>query len=160
MPCFRQHCIVYKTAQLAIFPVQLPSQAASAQTCLGRVFFDPEAWKEGLKAGVEVHCIYANYAVWGGAAGGPEDDFFQWGWYIPLGRGHFLRCGCRPKYVPAAEQLDSSAVGIVQLVAHAAGESILCVRGGNAALHKLLLDFLFIFSVLYFEGRHNLLATL
>ena len=29
-------------------------------------------------------------------------------------------------------------MGIAQLVAHKAGESILCVRGGYAALHKLL----------------------
>jgi len=29
------------------------------------------------------------------------------------------------------------ALGIVQLVAYKAGESILCVRGGYAALHKL-----------------------
>jgi len=34
-----------------------------------------------------------------------------------------LRCECS---VPAAELLDSSAVGIAQIVAHAAGESILC----------------------------------
>jgi len=32
-------------------------------------------------------------------------------------------------------------VGIAQLVAHAAGESILCVRGGDAAVPKLLCDF-------------------
>ena len=29
-------------------------------------------------------------------------------------------------------------MGIVQLVAHEVGESILCVRGGYAAFHKLL----------------------
>ena len=29
-------------------------------------------------------------------------------------------------------------MGISQLVAHKMGESILCVRGGEAALHKLL----------------------
>jgi len=31
---------------------------------------------------------------------------------------------------------DSSTVGTVHLVAHEMGESILCVRGGYAALHK------------------------
>jgi len=63
--------------------------------------------------------MYANYAVWGGGSGGPEDDFFSSGsWYPPAGRGNFflgggfrqcnvtykknaaLRCGCS---VPAAE---------------------------------------------------------
>ena len=29
-------------------------------------------------------------------------------------------------------------MGIAQLVAHEMGESILCMRGGYAALHKLL----------------------
>jgi len=38
--------------------------------------------------------------------------------------------------------LDSSAVGIV----HAAGESILRREGGDAALLKLLWDFLFFYS--------------
>jgi len=37
-----------------------------------------------------------------------------------------LWCGC---CIPTAEWLDSSAVGIVQLVAHEAGESILCLQG-------------------------------
>jgi len=46
-----------------------------------------------------------------------------------------LQCGC---VIPAAERLDSSAVGIVQLVAHEVGESIVCVRGGYTAIHKLL----------------------
>jgi len=41
-------------------------------------------------------------------------------------------CGCS---VPAAEWLDSSAVGIAQL-AHTAGESILCREDGDAALPK------------------------
>ena len=40
--------------------------------------------------------------------------------------------------VPTAERLDSSAVGIAYLVAHEVGESVLYVRGGYAALHKLL----------------------
>ena len=43
--------------------------------------------------------------------------------------------------VPAAEWLDSSAVGIAQL-AHATGESIDCRKGGDAALPKLLWGFL------------------
>jgi len=36
-------------------------------------------------------------------------------------------------------------VGIAQLVAHAAntGKSVLCMRGGDAALSKLLSDFVF-----------------
>jgi len=25
--------------------------------------------------------MYANCVSWGGGSGGPEDDFFQWGWY-------------------------------------------------------------------------------
>jgi len=45
--------------------------------------------------------------------------------------------------MPAADRLDSSAVGIAQLVAHAADKSILCMRGGDKALPKLLWDFLF-----------------
>jgi len=36
----------------------------------------------------------------------------------------------------AAECLESSAVGIAQLLAHEEGESVLCVRGGYAALHR------------------------
>jgi len=51
-----------------------------------------------------------------------------------------LQCGCS---VPAAEWLDSSTVGIAQVVVHAAEDSILCVRCGDAALPKLLWDFLF-----------------
>jgi len=43
-----------------------------------------------------------------------------------------LRCRCR---IPTP---DSSAVGIAQLVAHTANESILCVKGGNAALTNFL----------------------
>ena len=46
-----------------------------------------------------------------------------------------LQCGCS---IPAAERLDSSAEGTAQLVAHEAGKSILYVKGGYAALHKLL----------------------
>jgi len=38
----------------------------------------------------------------------------------------------------AYPQLDSSTVSIAQLVAHTADESILCVSGGDASLHKLL----------------------
>jgi len=44
--------------------------------------------------------------------------------------------------VPTAEWLNSSAVGIAQLVVHAADESILYVRGSDVALSKLLWDFL------------------
>jgi len=78
--------------------------------------------------------------------------FFLVGWVDPKARGFFWRggigqcnvtyrkhvalcCGCS---IPAAEWWGSSAVGIVQLVAHVVDESILCVRGGYAALHKLL----------------------
>jgi len=49
-----------------------------------------------------------------------------------------LRRGCS---IPTAELLDSSTVGIELLVAHAA-ESILCMRGGDVALPKLLCGFL------------------
>jgi len=39
--------------------------------------------------------------------------------------------------------IDSSALGVAQLeLAHAVGESIFCVRGGDAAVLKLLWDFL------------------
>jgi len=34
-------------------------------------------------------------------------------------------------------------VGIAQLLAHASDDSILCVRGGDVALPKLLWDFLY-----------------
>jgi len=37
-----------------------------------------------------------------------------------------VRCGCS---IQAAERLDSSAVGIAQIVAHAARESIICRDG-------------------------------
>ena len=50
-----------------------------------------------------------------------------------------LHCGCS---VPAAELLDSSRVGIARLVLHTAEESILCMRGDDAALPKVLWDFL------------------
>ena len=40
--------------------------------------------------------------------------------------------------------LLSSTVGIAQLVAHSADESILCVRGGDSTLPKLLWDFLLV----------------
>ena len=50
-----------------------------------------------------------------------------------------LQCGCS---VPTAERLQSSAVGVEVLVAHTADECILCVRGGDVALPKLLWDFL------------------
>ena len=43
-------------------------------------------------------------------------------------------CGCS---IPAAEWLDSSAVGIAQL-AQAVGESIFCHEGGDAALPNWL----------------------
>jgi len=45
-----------------------------------------------------------------------------------------LRCGY---VIPEAQWLDSSAVGISQLVAHEAAKSILCVRDGYAPIHKL-----------------------
>jgi len=50
-----------------------------------------------------------------------------------------LHCGCS---VPAAELLDSFRVAIAQLVSHTADESILCMRGDDAALPKVLWDFL------------------
>jgi len=50
-----------------------------------------------------------------------------------------LWCGCS---LPTAEWVDLSTVGIAQPVAHAANNSILCMRG-DAALPKLLWDFLF-----------------
>ena len=34
--------------------------------------------------------MYANYAVWGGASGGPEDGFPE-GWVAPIEKGHFGR---------------------------------------------------------------------
>jgi len=40
-----------------------------------------------------------------------------------------LRCGCS---VPVAEWWDTSPAGIAQLVAHEAGESILCREGSDA----------------------------
>jgi len=46
-----------------------------------------------------------------------------------------LHCRC---VIPAADQQDSSAVGNAQLVAHETDESILSVRGGYAAIHKLI----------------------
>jgi len=46
-----------------------------------------------------------------------------------------LGCGC---VVPTAESLDSTAVDISQIVAHESGEFILCMRGGYAAILKLL----------------------
>ena len=41
-------------------------------------------------------------------------------------------------------------MGIAQLVAHAADESILCVRGGDAAVPRLLWDLL---KYSYYAGR-------
>jgi len=31
-----------------------------------------------------------NYAIWGGLSGGPEDDFFHWGWVATKGKEKFL----------------------------------------------------------------------
>jgi len=33
--------------------------------------------------------MYANYAVWGGGSGGPENIFFWWGWAAPNVKGQF-----------------------------------------------------------------------
>jgi len=46
-----------------------------------------------------------------------------------------LHCGCS---IPMAEWLDSSALGIAQLVAHEVDEYILCMMSSCAAVHKLL----------------------
>jgi len=38
---------------------------------------------------IQVHCMCANYAIWGGGSGGPEDDFFPVGCGSPMESGKF-----------------------------------------------------------------------
>jgi len=101
-----------------------------------------------------VDVLYANYAVWAGGSGGPKNDFFPVGAGIPQWEGvNFawknrtvqcntkrenvaLQCRCG---IPAAEWVDSSAVGI----AHYNRQRVSwfsAMRGHDAALPKLLWD--------------------
>jgi len=94
--------------------------------------------------------MYADYVLWGGGYGsdGQVYNLFNGGVGFHNKNGHFwggigqhnvgltyrenvaLWCECG---IPAAEWLDSSTVAIAQL-ANTADESILCMRGGDAAL--------------------------
>ena len=89
--------------------------------------------------------MYANYAVWGGESVGPKDDFFPVEWVAPTGRGNFFLGGGEGVGNTWHRGVDVAYPSLrlvcnehCKLVAHEAGESILCLVGGYAFLHKLL----------------------